>query len=111
MFVLEAKKISTLLIVEPTYQLRREGLSGRSSEALGGGAVVSGRGSAGVVGDSATGAMPCGALSGVRASKGGGRSGDDAVPKISPGSNLKHPVKRVDCRPEETKLSEGFELS
>ena len=86
-------------------------MSGRSSLALGGGAVVSGRGGAGVVCDSATGAMPCGALSGVSASKGRRRSGDDVVPKISPGSSLKHPVKRVDCRPEETKISEGFELS
>ena len=47
----------------------------------------------------------------VRASKGTRISGDDAVPRTSPCSSFWYPVKGIDCRPEETKRSEGFESS
>ena len=43
------------------------------------------------------------------ASKGTRRSGDDAVPRTSPGSSFWYSAKGVECRPEETKISEGAE--
>ena len=45
----------------------------------------------------------------VRASKGTRRSGDDAVPRTSPGSRSWYPANGIDYRPEETKRSEGAE--
>ena len=47
----------------------------------------------------------------VRASKGTRRSGDEAVPRKSPGSRSWYPVKGINCRPEATNRSEGFESS
>ena len=66
---------------------------------------------AGVVGDSARAETWAGTLWGVRASKGTRRSGDEAVPRTSPGSKSGYPVKGINCRPEETNRSEGFESS
>ena len=45
------------------------------------------------------------------ASKETRRSGDEAVPRISPGSRSWYPVKGINCRPEETKRSKGYESS
>ena len=72
---------------------------------------MSGRGGAGVVGDSTTRAKASRVSCRIRASKGTRRSGNDAVPTISPGSSLWYPVRGIDCRPEETKRSEGIESS
>ena len=44
-----------------------------------------------------------------RASKETRRIGDEAVPRISPGSGSWYPVKGINCRPEEAKRSKGFE--
>ena len=46
-----------------------------------------------------------------RASKEKRRSGDEAVPRISPGSRSWYPDKGINCRPEETKRSKGYESS
>ena len=43
--------------------------------------------------------------------QGNERSGDEAVPRISPGSRSWYPVKGINCRPEETKRSKGFEAA
>ena len=66
---------------------------------------------AGVVGDSARAETSAGTSWRVRASEGTPRSGDDAVRRTSPGFSSCYPVKGIDCRPEETKRSEGFESS
>ena len=44
-----------------------------------------------------------------RTSRGTRRSGDEAVPRKSPGSRSWYPVNGINCRPEETKRSKGFE--
>ena len=66
---------------------------------------------AGFVGDSARAETSVGTLWRVRASKGTRRRGDEAVPKMSPGSRSWCLVKGINCRPEETNRSEGSELS
>ena len=66
---------------------------------------------AGVVGDPARAETSAGTLWGVRASKETRRSGDEAVPRTSPGSRSWYPVKGINYRPEETNRSEGFESS
>ena len=66
---------------------------------------------AGVVGDSARAETSARTSWRVRASKGTRRSGDDAVPRTSPGSSPWYPVKGIDCRSEDTKRFEGFESS
>ena len=43
-----------------------------------------------------------------RASKETRRSGDEAVPRISPGSRSWYPVKGMNCRPEETNVPRGM---
>ena len=65
----------------------------------------------GVVGDSARAKTSAGTSWRVRASKGTRRSGDDAVAGTSPGASSWYPVKGIDCQPDETKRSEGFESS
>ena len=64
-----------------------------------------------MVGDSVRAETSAGALWGVRASKGTRRSGDEAVPRMSPGSRSWYPVKGINYRPEETNHSERFESS
>ena len=82
--------------------------SGESSAVVREGAVCE----AGVVGDSARAETSAGTLWGVRTSKGTRRSGDEAMPRTSPGSRSWYPVnKGINCRPEETNRSEGFESS
>ena len=66
---------------------------------------------AGFVGDSARAETSVGTLWRVRASKGTRRRGDEAVPRMSPGSRSWCLVKGINCRPEETNRSEGSELS
>ena len=44
---------------------------------------------------------------GSKISKGTRRSGCDAVPKMSPGSRSRRPVRGIVCRPEATKRSMG----
>ena len=73
--------------------------------------VMSGRGGVGVRRDSATRATSSLPSCGFRASKGTRRSGNQAFPKISPGSRSWYSVKGVVCRPEETKRFEEFDLS
>ena len=46
-----------------------------------------------------------------RASKETRRSGDEAVPRVSPGSRSLYPVKGIICRLEKTKRSKGYESS
>ena len=46
-----------------------------------------------------------------RASKETRRSVDEAMSRISPGSRAWYPVKGINCRPEETKRSKGYESS
>ena len=87
--------------------VRGGGSSGESSAVVRAGAVCE----AGVVGDSVRAETSAGTLWGVRVSKGTRRSGDEAVPKMSPGSRSWYPVKGISCRPEETNRSEGFESS
>ena len=81
------------------------GSSGESDVMLGGGTGCGG------VGDSARAETSARALWSDRASKETRRSGDEAVPRISLGSRSWYPVKGIDCRPEETKRSKGFELA
>ena len=57
--------------------------------------------------DSATAVTSWCSLCCARASKGTCRSGAYAVPRISPGSRPRHPVRGIVCRPETTKCSEG----
>ena len=64
-----------------------------------------------VVGDSVRAETSAGTLWGVRASKRTRRSGDETVPRMSPGSKSWYPVKGIRCQPEETNRSEGFEWS
>ena len=64
-----------------------------------------------MVGDSARDETSVGALWSVKASKGTWSRGDEAVPRTSPCSKSWYPVKGINCRPEETKRSEGSELS
>ena len=54
---------------------------------------------AGAVGDSARAETSAVTSWRVRASKGTRRSGDDAVPRTSPGSSSWYPVKGIDFRP------------
>ena len=79
------------------------GSSGDSDVMLGGGTGCGG------VGDSARAETSARASWRDRASKETRRSGDEAVPRISPGSGSWYPVKGINCRPEETKRSKGFE--
>ena len=83
----------------------RGGGSSGGSDVFGGGAG----GEAGVGGDSASDQRLAGGAEGVRIFKGTRRSGDEAVPKTSPGSRSWYPVKGINCRPEETKCFEGAE--
>ena len=62
---------------------------------------------AGGVGDSSRAETSAGTSRGVRATKGTRRSGDEAVPRTSPGSRSPCPVKGINCRPEETNGSGG----
>ena len=71
---------------------------------LGGGGCT-----AGGVDDSASAETSAGGAEGVKVFKGTRRSGDEAVPKTSSGSRSWHPVRGINCRPEETKRSEGTE--
>ena len=57
--------------------------------------------------DSATGVTLFCASCGAKASEGTRRSGADALPKMSPGSTSRYPVRGTVCRPELTKCSEG----
>ena len=83
------------------------GLSGDSGAVVREGVVCE----AGVVGDSVRAETSAGTLWRVRASKGTRRSDDEAVPRMLPGSRSWYPVKGINCRPEETNRSEGFESS
>ena len=62
---------------------------------------------AGGIGDSARAETSAGTSWGVKSSKGTRRSGDEAVPRTSPGSRSWCPVKGISCRPEETNRSGG----
>ena len=73
------------------------GASGESDVIWGGGTGCGG------VGDSARASWR------DRTSRGTRRSGDEAVPRTSPGSRSWYPVKGINCRPEETKRSKGLE--
>ena len=84
-----------------------DGSSGESDVTLGGGTGCADGG----VGDSATAETSARTSWRDRASKETRRSGDEAVPRISPGSRSWHPVKGTNCRPEETKRSKGYESS
>ena len=77
------------------------GSSGESCAVVREGAVCD----AGVVGDSTRAETSVETLWRVRASKGTRRSGDEAVPRTSPGSRSWYPVKGINCRPEETNCS------
>ena len=79
------------------------GSSGESDVILGGGTGCGG------VGDSARAETSARASRRDRAFKETRRSGDEAVPRISPGSRSWYPVKGINCRLEETKRSKGFE--
>ena len=57
--------------------------------------------------DSATGVTSIYTSCCAKASKGTRKSGDNAVPKMSPGSRSLYPVRGIVCRPEPTKCSEG----
>ena len=75
------------------------------------GVVLCGRAvcDAGAVGDSARAETLAVRSWRVRAFKGPRRSGNDAVPRTSPGSSSWYPAKGIGFRPEETKRSEGSE--
>ena len=49
----------------------------------------------------------CGSSCCARASKGTRRSGADAVPRMSPGSRSRYPVRGIVYLPETTKCFEG----
>ena len=65
----------------------------------------------GGAGDSARAETPARTSWRDRASKETRRSGDEVMPRISPGSRSLYPVKGINCRPEETKGSKGYESS
>ena len=88
-------------------EVRGGGSSEESSAVVREGAVCE----AGVVGNLARAETSAWTLWGVRASKRTRRSGDEAVPRTSPGSKPWYLVKGINCRPEETNRSEGFESS
>ena len=77
-------------------EVRGGGSSGGSSAVFSEGAVCE----AGVIGDCARAETVAGTSWGVRASKGTRRSGDEAVPRTSPGSRSWYLVKGISCRPE-----------
>ena len=79
------------------------GASGESDVIWGGGTGCGG------VGDSARAETSARASWRDRTSRGTRRSGDEAVPRTSPGSRSWYPVKGINCRPEETKRSKGLE--
>ena len=64
-----------------------------------------------MIGDSARAETAAGTSWGVRVSKVTQRSGDEALPRTSPGSRSWFPVKGINYRPEETNRSKGFESS
>ena len=79
------------------------GASGESDVIWGGGPGC------GEVGDSARAETAARASWRDRTSRGTRRNGDEAVPRISPGSRSWYTVRGINCRPEETKRSKGFE--
>ena len=79
------------------------GAPGESDVIWGGGTGYGG------AGDSARAETPARASWRDRTSRGTRRSGDEAVPRTSPGSRSWYPVKGINCRPEETKRSKGLE--
>ena len=79
---------------------------GESPEASGMAFVVV-EGGAKITGDSAIVVTLCCVSCGAKVSKGTRRSGCDAVPKMSPGSRSRWPVRRIVCRLEATKCSKG----
>ena len=83
----------------------RGGGSSGGSDVLGGGGGCT----AGGVDDSASAETLAGWAEGVKVFKGTRRSGDEAVPKTSSGPRSWHPVRGINCQPEETKRSEGTE--
>ena len=64
---------------------------------------------AGVVDDSASDETSAGEAKGFRVFKGTRSSGGETVPKTLFGSRSWYTVKGINCRPEETKRSEGVE--
>ena len=66
-------------------------------------AFVTVEGGAKVTGDSATVVTSCCVSCGANVSKGTRRNGCDAVPKMSPYSRSRCPVRGIICRPEATK--------
>ena len=79
------------------------GASGESDVIWGGGTGCGERG------DSARAETSARASWRDRTSRGTRRSGDEAVPRTSPGSRSWYPIKGINCRPEETKRSKEFE--
>ena len=100
----EARKLFALAVVESVQEFGG-GSSGGSGVVLCGRAVCD----AGAVGDSARAETLAVRSWRVRAFKGPRRSGNDAVPRTSPGSSSWYPAKGIGFRPEETKRSEGSE--
>ena len=64
-------------------------------------------GGARVTGDSAIVVTSCCVSCGAKVAKGTRKSWCDAVPKMSPGSRSRCPVRGIVCRPEATKCSKG----
>ena len=102
----EAKKLFALVVIE-ACRSSGGGSSGESSAVFSEGAVCE----AGLIGDSARAETSTGTSWGVRASKGTQRSGDEAVPRTSPGSRSWYPAKGINYRPEETNRSEEVKSS
>ena len=86
---------------------RRRSLGEGSSKVLGV-ALMAREGDAHGMGDLAIGVTSLCASCGEKASKGTCKSGADAVPKMSPGSRSRYPVRRIVCRPEPKRCSEGY---